>query len=280
METKSIQDLPDTVLCLISEYLEQSESLLQFALVSKCFYSALQLRYRSLCLKNGYLDSNEHVDILKTQNFMTIYGKFSSVQSMAINLHNINLDPEHTGTLIEAPRKNSQGGPNTPPSTYVPFKHLPEIKQVFSKSNFFRLVLGQDGTAMIFPSSQDIETMVDPSNSSCKMHLMAQVPVQGITHACIGNRDFVLVARGKLGGQEVYHGVVEEKFEEDGEEGSYQQFIQTNQNHNSYRPRMVRVKEVYGPLTLDVPEGAEVKIVEMSAKCLAYVEAKQPTGQV
>ena len=112
METLSDNDktleLPDSILCMVSEYLEQSECLLTLALVSKYFYRALQLRYKSLCLKNGFLELNAHVDLLKTQNFMSIFGKFSSSQSMAINLHYINLDPENTGNLIMATRKNSQ----------------------------------------------------------------------------------------------------------------------------------------------------------------------------
>jgi hypothetical protein len=51
-ETKEMIKLPNHVICIISEYLDHGEALCTLALASRYHYFSLQMRYKSLCIKN------------------------------------------------------------------------------------------------------------------------------------------------------------------------------------------------------------------------------------
>jgi hypothetical protein len=51
--------LPDYVICIISEYLDHNESVCIFALASRYNYLSLQIRYKSLCIKNLFVEKFE-----------------------------------------------------------------------------------------------------------------------------------------------------------------------------------------------------------------------------
>lgn len=50
-----LDDLPDQILCLVAESLDHSVSLQNLALASRGTYIAMQLRYKSLCIQNGFI---------------------------------------------------------------------------------------------------------------------------------------------------------------------------------------------------------------------------------
>ena len=63
---------------MVSEYLEELECLKKFCLLSKGFYKAMQHRYKAACIKKGYVNEEAHRDLVDSQNYMSIYGKFVS----------------------------------------------------------------------------------------------------------------------------------------------------------------------------------------------------------
>lgn len=60
---------------------------------------------------------------------------------------------------------------------------------------------------------------------------MVKIPHENIEHVCIGNKEFVFVTKNKFGKQELYHGIVDEKYEDEDLEG-YGEFQQLVPNNN------------------------------------------------
>lgn len=217
--TKSICELnieiPDHVICIISEYLDHEETVGYLALASKYFYLSLQIRYKSLCIKNQFVEKFEefcpiqkeikvvqetydnfpivkkkslHEQMIDSKNYMTIYGKMSSKCQIQINLNMLKLDPLNPENILQAPRKYSEAANQETAWQSVPIDE--KVEKVLTQSSLFRLVLQNDGTCYI---QNTIETEKD----------IILLPQAKVNDACIQHDQFLIKASKGL-----YHGQV------------------------------------------------------------------------
>ena len=128
---------------------------------------------------------------------------------------------------------------------YKTYRKENGIKLIIKNSGFFRAVLNKDGSAYLFPSSKNIESMVDRSDAlfdnSCKVHL----PHSNIEHLSINGREFVYINRNSDGKQELYHGIVDEQSAD--EEQKLEAMIPQT-TYYYYKPEKIAIKSIYGPL--------------------------------
>ena len=121
-------ELPDFVICIISEFLDHSESVCYLALASRYYYLSLQMRYKSLCIKSQFVEKFEefcpaqtlketipetidnnfpivrkkslHEQLIDSKNYMTIFGKMTSKGLIQINLNMLKLDPLNQENIL------------------------------------------------------------------------------------------------------------------------------------------------------------------------------------
>lgn len=149
------------------------------------------------------------------------------------------------------------------------FKKEAQIDRVLTESIVFRMVVRKDKTAYVCPTAGTLQSVIDPADPAYDTSLFDPIPYSNIEHVCL-NQTQIIFTTNDGSTQQLYHGIVEEKFLD----GEPEVLIPQSQNpRTSHR---VEIKQIYGPLNFKVRGGVPVEAMKIdllgfSENCIAVL---------